>query len=151
VIDGYKDIFSDPFKRRDKEYNPFDTDEEAEIRNNIQNQEKESKLNHLWLYEDDKLDELRKIKDKKISKKYIEWQLLKRGVVPEKKKNQEPKKGFTFYNDILEDMIAEEPQITLEQENQDISGRNNSNKFGPSEFIEKYLGKGNLDNLHRFA
>jgi hypothetical protein len=146
VIDGYKDIFSDPFKRHDKEYNPIDSDEEAEIRNNIHKQEKESKMNHLWLYEDDKLDELRKIKDKKITNKYIEWQLLKRGVVPEKKKNQESKKGFTFYNDILEDMIAEEPQISLESENKDLSGRNNSNKFGPSEFIEKYLGKGNLIN-----
>lgn len=67
---------------------------------------------------------------------------MKRGVAPEKKK-EESKKGFTFYNDILEEMIGEEPQFKYEGEIKDYPGRDSSKKFGPTEFIEKYLGKGN--------
>lgn len=144
VIEGYKDIFSDPYKRHDKEYNPFDSDEEMLIKQNIQKQEKESKLNHLWLYDDAKLEELRKMKDKKITKKYLDWQLLKRGIIPKKKTNLPKKENeFTFYQEVLDDMFSQEGEIKVDSDLDVMSnGRNHSKTFGPGEFVQKYLGRG---------
>lgn len=73
----------------------------------------------------------------------MDWQLLKKGVLPEKnQKDDKSQDKFTFYNEVLDEIISEEGGILNESEVSKKPGRNQSPKFGASEFAEKYLGKG---------
>lgn len=140
LINSYRDVFTDPFKKHDDDYNPFDKDEEAEINFNIKKQEHENKINHLWLYEDETIDKLRKIKDKKNAKKYLEWQLLNKGLAPEKQEKLVD--SFSSqHKKSIEVFFSENPEFMIESDNS-IPGRSQNLSFGPSDFIEKYNGKG---------
>lgn len=86
---------------------------------------------------------MRRVKDKKITNKYLDWQLLKRGVIPEKKKKIPNENEFTFYQDVLDDMFSKDLEIKVDSDYEaSNSGRNHDKKFGPGEFVQKYLGKG---------
>ena len=90
------------------------------------------------------MEELRKIKDKKISKKYLDWQLLKRGVIPEKKREKNVDVAFPPYEETLDEFIGKDPEFREETILDESSrGRENNKSFGPGEFVKKYLGKGN--------
>lgn len=82
VISAYRDLYSDPFKKHDAR-NPLSFEEEEKIKFGLKKMQKETGVNNLWILEEDKLDELRKIKDKRMTKTYLDWQLLKKGIIPE--------------------------------------------------------------------
>jgi hypothetical protein len=48
-------------------------------------------------------------------------------------------------------MISEEGGLIYKEDRPESQGRNQSNKFGPAEFVEKYLGKGTFFSLTRYA
>lgn len=76
--DAFKDQYSDPFKKHDTN-NPFTQEDEEEIkyRNKVSGVSEEN----AWLFEDDKIEKLRRSRDKRIVNKYTEAQLIKRGII----------------------------------------------------------------------
>ena len=160
VIEAYKDLYSDPFKKHNKN-NPLSKEEEEKIKYGLKRLEKETGVNNYWILEEDKLDELRKIKDKRMTKTYLDWQLLKKGILPEdvlKRNNSENK---NLLEQTVNENFSEKEKFELK-----ISGVGNnssdnlsdykSGKLTISEikdkknFIENYLGKDYL-NSENFA
>jgi len=147
VLTSYKDMYSDPFKRHDENHNPFDSDEEREIKHNLKKQEGANNINNLWLYEDKNLEKLRIGQDNKISKKFLDWELLKRGVVPEKFRQNIQKVTLDQYrpeqlyaDNLISKNDHEDPLLRNNVKYE--KGRNASINYGTKQFIEDYLGKG---------
>jgi len=148
ILTSYRDMYSDPFKRHDEKNNPFDSDEEQEIKHNLKQQENTNGIDNLWLYEDKNLEKLRRTQDTKISKKYLDWELLKRGIVPEKYKTKPESLEDNRYDQVyVNNLISKDNKdVGFLQDNTKYShGRNVNVNYGTKNFIEDYLGKDNLD------
>jgi hypothetical protein len=138
ILTAYKDLFADPFKKHDK-YNPFEDDEEDEVRQRIIRQEKLLGIDNSWLFEDDKIDKLRRSKENRLTKKYLDHELLKRGLVPENVLRSD------FLQPTIDDMYSDNTEIKMTPEISDDKGRI-TKQIDKKYFIEKYLGK---DGLHQ--
>jgi hypothetical protein len=140
VLNAYKDLFSDPYKKHDR-HNSFEDEEEEEIKNKLIRQEKATGIDNTWLFEDDKIEKLRRSKENRLTKKYLNHELLKRGVIPDR-----VMKNKDYLQPAVDDLFAEHIEIKLTPEMKDKNkGRINTNQYDQKQFIEKYLGK---DGLH---
>jgi len=157
VIAAYRDLYSDPFKKHDSN-NPFSTEEEERLKFSIKKLEENTGINNYWILEEDKLNELRKIKDKRITKKFLDWQLLKKGVVPEnvlkslKETNENQNSPASVLAKQIKNNFSDKEKMelafnTLKYNSDDYNpGRINNTKISDKKaFIETYLGKDYLE------
>jgi len=163
VITAYRDLYSDPFKKHDLN-NPFSKEEEERLKFSLKKLEEKTGVSNYWILEEDKLDELRKIKDKRITKTYLDWQLLKKGVVPESVlksfADNDSRKSTSNSSSGIAQLLQKEINSNFsEKEKFELSftqnNRNNKNtsigRITPESitdkkaFIEAYLGKDFLD------
>ncbi len=134
ILNAYKDLYTDPYKKHDKN-NPLEEEDEEEIKRNLRKQEKENGVDNTWLFEDDKIEELRKYREQRLTKTYLEYELLKKGIRPEK-----VLKKTNYLQPIVEDFFADNTEMRLIPESGPASGRTKQPLTG-NKFIEKYLGK----------
>lgn len=152
VIEAYKDLYSDPFKKHDAN-NPFSKEEEEKLKYSLMKLEKEKGVSNYWILEEDKLDELRKIKDKRMIKTYLDWQLLRKGVIPEDVLNHYEENSKTaltnknVINEYVGQNFSDKEKFELKVTNAETEayykgGRlTEKNIFDKKEFIENHLGK----------
>lgn len=143
VLNAYKDFYTDPFKKHDR-YNPLTKLEEDEIKHRIQEQQKQGNIDNTWLLESSKIEKLRKNREERVTKKYLEWELLRKGVVPES--TLEKIKDVETYNNPLNSLVDSffSDKITSRIEhplNNPKNKKGRINKLLDSKgFIEKYIG-----------
>lgn len=161
VIAAYRDLYSDPFKKHDAN-NPFSKEEEERLRFSLKKLEENTGVSNHWILEEDKLDELRKIKDKRVTKTYLDWQLLKKGVVPQSVLNSladnsssaKAQSASAQLQNEVNSHFSETEKVELafnhNLNNNNLSNNNNNNIPGritpesisdKKAFIESYLGK----------
>jgi hypothetical protein len=143
ILNAYKDLYTDPFKKHDKN-NPFEEEDEEEIKRNLIKQEKETGIDNTWLFEDDKIEELRKFREQRLTKTYLDYELLKKGIRPEK-----VLKKTNYLQPIVDDFFSENTEMRLISESEKGSGRMKEMLTG-KKFIEKYMGK-DLSSSHNAA
>lgn len=147
VREAFKDLYADPFKKHDQN-NPFTQEEEEEIKYRA----KLSGLDNTWLFEDDKIEKMRKIRDKRITKKYTEAEFLKRGIISEEffrteKEATKYEEKYAMIKDLSNSYFNSTENFELSNEN-DYTGKagRRMKPIGTKEFIEKNLGRDYLDN-----
>lgn len=153
VIAAYRDLYSDPFKKHDVN-NPFSKEEEERLKFSLKKLEEKTGVSNYWILEEDKLDELRKIKDKRMTKTYLDWQLLKKGVVPESVlKNLSENKSISVASQLQREIESNFNQkekmdlaFNLNKNNNYSSGKIDPESITDKKaFIESYLGKDYLE------
>ena len=147
VREAFKDLYADPFKKHDRN-NPLTAEEEDEVKYRA----KLSGEDTTWLLEDDKIEKMRKIRDKRITKKYTEAEFLKRGIISEElyRRESDPQKVDEKYSTIK----AHSDAYFNSTENYDLISDNNYSgnngrklkPIGTKEFIEKHVGMDYLDS-----
>jgi hypothetical protein len=148
VRDAFKDLYSDPFKKHDHN-NPFTAEEEEEIKYRA----KLSGRDNTWLFEDDKIEKMRKSRDKRITKKYTEAEFLKRGIISEEffRKDRElenkSEEKYTMIKDFSNSYFNSSENVDLYYDN-DYTGKSGRRlkRIGTKEFIEKNLSRDYLEN-----
>jgi hypothetical protein len=158
VIAAYRDLYSDPFKKHDIN-NPFSKEEEQRLKFSLKKLEEKTGVSNYWILEEDKLDELRKIKDKRMTKTYLDWQLLKKGVVPGNvMKSLSDTKSTSVTSQLQKEINSNFSQkenvelaFNLNKSNFATNNNNNQGRITPQSisdkkaFIESYLGKDYLE------
>jgi hypothetical protein len=139
VLNAYKDLFSE-HKKHDR-HNPFEGDKEEKTRSKLMRQEKGTEINNTKLFEDDKIEKLRKSKENLLTKKCLNHELLKHGVFPDR-----AIKSGDCLQPWVENLFAEKFEIKLTPGMKvKNKGKINANQYNQKQFIEEYLGK---DGLH---
>ncbi len=154
VIAAYRDLYSDPFKKHDSN-NPLSKEEEERLKYSIKKLEENTGVNNYWILEEDRLDELRKIKDKRMTKTYLDWQLLKKGVIPNnvlKSFSESDDNKFNAKNVVDKNVQTnfsdkEKFELSFDTINKNVVLKNETGRISmhkisdKKKFIESYLGK----------
>jgi hypothetical protein len=150
VREAFKDLYSDPFKKHDRN-NPMSPEEEEEAKYRM-------KLNgedNSWLFEDENLEKMRISRDKRILKKYTEGQMIKKGLLNEEFIDNEDQISHTQFNKTSSVVYDPKYELvkpitdsyfnssndyeSLNKNTKSLSGRKLT-PLSSNEFIENYLG-----------